>query len=91
MTRSLNPLTAAAVAALDALRTTSIFGDVSQDSVTKSRVDELYLHRALVDQHAIELDECVIGATWFGEDDGCNAAAYAVGSVCEHSSSYGAN
>ena len=42
---------------------------------------KLYLHRTLVDQHSVELNESVVGAAWLAEDDGCNAAAHTVRSV----------
>lgn len=42
---------------------------------------ELYLHRTLVDQHSVELNESVIGAAWLAEDDSCNATAHTIGSV----------
>ncbi len=84
VTRSPNPF-AGTAAALAALRTTSIFANISNDQYTKL-LSELYLHGTLVDQHSVELNEGVIGAACFAESDSCNAAAHTVGSVGEQNS-----
>lgn len=52
----------------------------------RSCFSELYLHGAFIDQHSVELNESVVGAACFAEDDGCNAAAHTIGSVGEHGS-----
>ena len=52
----------------------------------RSCLSELYLHGALINQHAVELNESVVGAACFAEDDSCNAAAHTIGPVGEHGS-----
>ena len=71
------------VAALDALRTTSIFSDVSR-TFNLGHLGILYLHRTLVHQHSVELGESVVGAAWLAEDNGSNTAAHTVRPICEH-------
>lgn len=40
-----------------------------------------YLHGTLIDQQAIELDEGIVGAAGFAENDCCNSTADTVGTI----------
>lgn len=52
----------------------------------RSCFGELYLHRTLIDQHSVELNESIVGAAGFAEDNSCNTTAYTVGSIGKHGS-----
>ena len=45
---------------------------------------ELCLHGTLIDQHSIELNERIVSAASFAENDSRDAAAYTVGSIGDH-------
>lgn len=52
---------------------------------------EIYLHGALIDQHAVELDKGIIRASRLVENNGGDATADSVGTVSEHGPSHMAN
>ena len=58
--RSPRPLTGAGGGAREASRTTSIYS--RQDFAIANQIKLVYLHRALVDKHSVELGESLVGA-----------------------------
>ena len=88
--RSPKPLVVVAAAAFEASTTISTWRLVSLKLMSRAISLKLpytvliYLHRSLVNQHSVQLDQSIVGGAGFAENDSCNSPADAIGAVRKH-------